>query len=66
MSGFQQVITSKDGSDANYRMVIEDQYKEMAKMRRNLKISMKVQTIYVLVRTAWKCAPSLIQGKNIN
>lgn len=52
-----------DGSDYSFRMVIDDRYKEMAKMKRNLKIASKVQTWYILVRSAWKFSPSLLYGE---
>ncbi len=62
MASSKAPITSQDGSDADYRMKVDDVYKSMAKMRRNLKISTKVQTIYILARSAWKFLPSFITG----
>jgi hypothetical protein len=63
MAGSKAPITSKDGGDHDYRMRVDNVYADMAKMRRNLKISTKVQTIYILARSAWKFIPSFITGK---
>lgn len=52
-----------DGSDFNWRMRVDDRYKEMAKSRRTLKVASKVQVGYILARTAWKFAPHFIQGQ---
>ena len=54
-----------DGSDFSYRMVIEDRYKSMAKMRRNLALASTVQTSYILVRSIWKFTPALLFGETM-
>lgn len=51
-----------DGSDFSYRMVIEDRYKSMAKMRRNIKMATVVQVWYIVARSVWKLSPSLLLG----
>lgn len=52
-----------DGSDFNWRMTVDDRYKEAAKSRRTMNIASKVQLGYFLVRTAWKFAPHFIDGQ---
>jgi len=54
--------TSQDGSDAGYRMKVDDVYKDMAKGRRYMNISTKIQTFYILARSAWKFIPSFLTG----
>ena len=65
MAGSKAPVTSADGSDAAFRMKVDDIYKEMANMRRHLKISTKVQSIYIVVRSLWKFSPSFILGKHM-
>jgi hypothetical protein len=64
MASSQAPVTSQDGSDAEYRMRVEDVYKDMAKGRRYLKVTTKIQTVYILARSAWKFIPTFIAGKH--
>ena len=51
-----------DGSDHEYRMTIQQRYKEMSTLRPRVKLGARVQLISVMLRSLWKYMPCLLLG----
>lgn len=53
-----------DGSDFQYRMVIENRYKRLASTRKMLRLAVVSHTVYFALRTALHCTP-LLNGAQV-
>jgi hypothetical protein len=51
-----------DGSDFEFRMVVEDRYKRLGALRKRVKATAIAQLAYVFVRSTWKFLPTALAG----
>lgn len=52
-----------DGSDHQYRMVIESKYHKVADVKKRLKTLLALQSLYYGCFIAWNCGVPLLEGK---
>eukprot|EP00205_Picochlorum_sp_RCC944_P003194 CAMPEP_0182612634 /NCGR_PEP_ID=MMETSP1330-20130603/19858_1 /TAXON_ID=464278 /ORGANISM="Picochlorum sp., Strain RCC944" /LENGTH=179 /DNA_ID=CAMNT_0024832203 /DNA_START=53 /DNA_END=589 /DNA_ORIENTATION=+ len=55
--------TGTDGSDHQYRMVIESKYQKVADKKKRLRTVLALQALYYGCFIAWNCGVPLIEGK---
>ncbi|QDZ23159.1 hypothetical protein HOP50_09g56980 [Chloropicon primus] len=56
--------TGTDGSDHQYRMVVEDKYHKAADTKRRLRTLVVLQAVYYGCFVAWNCGIPVMEGKS--